>query len=174
MAEKAALRVSTEVRALRIVLIVFLIFYGVFFVGALIGAVTAILIPSMIDVYFRDYLSFLLNFGLAGPVYFYICDCIFRLVGLITNGESFTPSFPRHVRRIAYAVFLLALINAVANALSSLGTGPTAISWTILSGTALRVLHGGLGALLLGFGFLVIARVIEVGVRLQQDQNLTV
>ena len=106
MAEKASLRVSTEIKALRIVLIIFLIFYGVFFVGAIIAAVTAILAPRMIEVYFTDHLSFLLNFGLAGPVYFFICYCIFRLLGLITSGESFTPACPRHVRRIAHAVFV--------------------------------------------------------------------
>jgi hypothetical protein len=42
------------------------------------------------------------------------------------------------------------------------------------SDSIFRLLYGGLTTVLLGFGFLVIARVLEVGVRLQQDQNLTV
>jgi len=168
---KSIPQVRVEVKALRIVLITLLIFYGVLFISALIIAVTASLFPGFIDVYFRDHLSFLLNCGLAGPIYFFICYCIFRLLGLITSGESFSPATPRHIRRIAYAVFILALINAVDNALSS---EPTVFSGAIFLGTMLRILYSGLTTLLLGFGFLVIARVIEVAVRLQQDQNLTV
>jgi len=171
MTGKTISRVWTEVKALRIVLMTLLIFYGVGFIGALITTVTAIVAPGFIDVYFRDHLSFLLEFGLAGPVYFFIGYYIFRLLDLAISGESFNPATPRHVRRIAYAVFILALINAVANALSS---ELTVFSWASFLGTALRLLYGGLTKLLLGFGFLVIARVIEAGVRLQQDQNLTV
>jgi hypothetical protein len=37
-----------------------------------------------------------------------------------------------------------------------------------------RALYSGLSALLVGFGFLVIAKVLEVGVSLKQDQDLTV
>ena len=45
---------------------------------------------------------------------------------------------------------------------------------TLLSKSFVWALCNFLSTLLLGFGFLVIARVIETGVRLQQNQKLTV
>jgi hypothetical protein len=106
---------------------------------------------------------------LPGAVYFFIAYCVFRLISLISRGEPFSPASPRYIRRIGYAVFGLVFINAVVNAISEF-TWPNAQ----VSAAVVRILYSGLSTLLLGFGFLVIARVIETGVRLQQDQNLTV
>ncbi|MGA2361299.1 MAG: DUF2975 domain-containing protein [Candidatus Aminicenantales bacterium] len=176
MAEKMVLGVSPTVKALRIVLITLLILYGLVFISAftIMLTVSPSLVHRASDAGFRLDLRVLLDFGLAGPVYFFICYCIFRLLGSITRGEPFSPASPRHIRGIAYAVFVLVLIHAVGTALSSTGTDPAVFSWALFSETAIRVLYGSLSTMLLGFGFLVIAKVLETGVKLQQDQDLTV
>lgn len=67
------------------------------------------------------------------------------------------------------AVFSLCFINAVVSAINEFASPEVVISEAIIR----FLFNGGLIALLLGFGFLVIAAVLEVGVKLQQEQNLT-
>ena len=109
------------------------------------------------------------NFVLAGLMYFLIGREIYKLIALINRGETFSSDSPRRIRRIAFLIFGLALSGAIGTAI--LVSFPPGEMVSII---VFRVIFGGLGTVLLGFGFLVIAKVIESGVTLQQDQNLTV
>ena len=168
MIGETSLKVRAEVKALRIVLITLLILYGLVFISAIVFIATVFPSFSFSAGFWAD-IRILLDKVLTGAVYFFIAYCIFRLISLISRGEPFSPASPRHIRRIGRAVLALAVINGIVNAISEF-TSPTAL----VSEAVVRILYSSLSTLLLGFGFLVIARVIEAGVRLQQDQNLTV
>lgn len=171
MTGKTVPTVSTEVKALRIVLITLLVLYGVVSVYSVYSL--ARVVPSLVNLPsgtpFLGILSVTCHRVLPGFIYAFIAFNIFKLIGLISHGEPFSPASPRYIRGIGYAVFCLAAARAVVDAINAL-TPPV----NFLSGAVIWDLGSGLSTLLLGFGFLVIARVIEAGVRLQQDQNLTV
>lgn len=164
-------QVRTEVRALGIVLITLLVLYGLVSVVSLVFLVRVF--PSLVHqphgAPFWGSIRVIFDRVLPGAVYFFIAYCVFRLISLISRSEPFSPASPRYIRRIGYAVLGLGFINATVNVISE-------FTWpgVLVSEAVVRILYRGLSTLLLGFGFLVIARVIEVGVRLQQDQNLTV
>jgi hypothetical protein len=164
-------KITPLVRALRVVLITLLILYGLMFSAGAVAFVILVLSPFALKPCpaFWTELKALLDRVLTGPVYFYIAYCIFKLISLISRGEPFSPASPRHIRRIGYAVFGLALLHAAAAAISESGSPVLHYPDFII-----RALYSGLSALLVGFGFLVIAKVLEVGVSLKQDQDLTV
>lgn len=166
MTEKSTMRGVPEVKALSIVLITLLVLYG----GVLVSTTLflATVTPSFSLHPWLEIRVFL-DKVLSGAIYFFIAYNIFKLIGLVSRGEPFSPGSPLYIRRIAYSVFGLGFIAATVSLILELTqTGARLAEATI------RVLYGGLGTVLLAFGFLVIARVLEVGVRLQQDQNLTV
>jgi len=122
---------------------------------------------------FSDSIRFIFDHLGPGMIYFFIAYNIFNLIRLISRGEPFSPASPRYIRRTGYAVLCLAAINAVVNAFSAFPL-PYPAPAGFLSRAVIGMILSGLSTLLLGFGFLVIAKVIEVGVQLQQEQNLTV
>ena len=168
-------RASSEVKALRIVLITLLLLYGVMVAVTLVFM--ARVFPSLVDLPsgfpFMGSIRLIFDRVMPGAIYFFIAYNIFNLISLISRGQPFSPASPRYIRRTGYAVLCLAAINAVVNAFSAFPLDyPPPVGF--LSKAVIGMILDGLSTLLLGFGFLVIARVIEVGVRLQQDQNLTV
>jgi hypothetical protein len=171
MPGKIISRIGTEVKALRIVLITLLILYGLVFISFTFILVRAPSRSVMVTLGVTSWgqMRYLLDKVLVGPIYFFIAYSIFKLIGLISRGECFNPTSPRHIRRIGYGVFCLALFYMMSATIGEFTAPEVNISDSIL-----RLLYGGLTTVLLGFGFLVIARVLEAGVRLQQDQNLTV
>lgn len=171
MTGNSAPQTSAEVKALRIALITMLIIYGLVFISFTFILVRAPSRSAMVTLGVTSWgqIRYLLDKVLVGPIYFFIAYSIFKLIGLISRGECFNPSSPRHIRRIGYGVFCLALFYMMSAAIGEFTAPEVNISDSIF-----RLLYGGLTTLLLGFGFLVIARVLEVGVRLQQDQNMTV
>ncbi|MCX6568082.1 MAG: DUF2975 domain-containing protein [Candidatus Aminicenantes bacterium] len=170
MTEKSILKRS-EVGALRVVLITLLIIYGTILISTF--TFMAKVFPSLLRLPSGppafDLIKFLFDRILPGAAFFFIGFSIFKLINLISRGEPFSPASPRHIRRIACAVFFLAAINVVVNVIS-------VFKWPedFLTKSAVWAICSTLSMLLLGLGFLVIARVLEVGVRIQQDQNLTV
>lgn len=180
MTRKMAPSLGTEVKALRIALIVLLFLYGLVSASALIFLVRvfpaflartpeALTTHSPFVTLFRSHIRISFERVLIGLVYFFIAYCIFKLISLISHGDPFNPASPRIIRRIGWAVLSLAGINAVVQAFAEFIAPNVNVPEIII-----RILYHGLSTLLLGFGFLVIAKVIEIGVRLQQDQNLTV
>lgn len=171
MTDKKTKRVAPVVKALRVVLITLLVLYGLVFISGAIAFVVEVLPPFALKPCpaFWVEVKALLDRVLTGPVYFFIAYSIFKLIALISRGEPFNPASPRHIRRIGYAVFGLALLHAAAAAISQSGSPALYYPDSIF-----RALYGGLSALLVGFGFLVIAKVLEVGVALKHDQDLTV
>jgi hypothetical protein len=170
--DKASPATSIEVKALRIVLIALLILYAAVAFGSAFF-IARVVPQGLATFHSRSFvlgsISVFCDRVVPGLLFFFIAYGIFRLIGSISRGESFSPKSPHYIRMIGYAVFGLFAASAIVDAISSF-TPPVdflsqAIMWFLLS-------H--LGTLLLGFGFLVIAKVLEVGVRLQQDQNLTV
>lgn len=171
MTKNKVLEVAPVVKALRITLITLLALYGVVFFNCallLIRWFPAVKMGTP-DAAFYVWIRVFLGKVLAGPFYLVIGLSIFKLIGLISRGEPFSLSSPRHIRRIGYAIFGLALINATVHAIELL-THP----FVRMPEVIVQVAYSGLATLLLGFGFLVIAKVIEVGVALRQDQNLTI
>jgi hypothetical protein len=83
--------------------------------------------------------------------------------------KEFNPASPRHIRWIGFSVLGLAAIQAGATGIAEL-----AAQDVVVQDSLIHILYGGLSTLLLGFGFLVIAKVLEIGVALKQDQDLTV
>jgi len=173
MPETKALEVAPVVKALRIVLITLLILYGLVFVGGAVAFVVLVLPPFAIKPCpaLWDEIKVVIDKVLTGPAYFYIAFCVFKLIGLISHGQPFSPTCPRHIRRIGYAVFVLALLHAGAAAIGEFNTPGVSVN---VSEAILRILYSGLSTLLVGFGFLVIAKVLEVGAALKQDQDLTI
>jgi hypothetical protein len=171
MTETPNIKVAPVVEALRIVIITLLILYGLVFISGAIAFVVDVLPPFALKPCpaFWVEVKALFDRVLTGPVYFFIAYSIFKLIALISRGEPFSPASPRHIRRIGYAVFGLALLHAVAAAISKNGSPVLPYPDFII-----RALYSGLSVLLVGFGFLVIAKVLEVGVSLKQDQDLTV
>ena len=172
MGEQALSKASIEVKRLRIVLITLLLLYGAVFIGATLyiaGTFRAFLHSDPFHSFFWTEIRVLLDRVLTGPICFFIGYSIFKLIVLASHGEPYSRQSPRHLRRIAFSIFGLGLIGAITSAIVAL-TQP----FVILSDVIVQILYGNLGTVLLGFGFLVIAKVIEVGVRLQQDQNLTI
>ncbi len=171
MKEKIVSRVVPEVKALMIVLITLLILYGAVFIGSI--SFLAFVFPSFIHRFsgaaFWAEIRIFLDKVLTGPIYIFIGYSIFKLIALVSRGEPFSPASPRHIRRIAYSVFGLGLLGAISAAILELIQNGVRVFEALI-----HVLYGGLSTVLLGFGFLVIAKVLEVGVRLQQDQDLTV
>ena len=172
MSAKNVFQVAPVVKALRITLITLLILYGLVFVGSLFFVVSVF--PSFIHsgpphAVFWAEIRVLINKVLTGPIYAVVAYSIFRLVTLISRKDPFNLKSPAHIRRIGYSVFALGALHAIVNAISEWTSPGVRVPEALV-----RVLYDGLGLLLLGFGFLVIAKVIEVGVALKQDQDLTV
>lgn len=171
MTEKTDLKTAADVDVLKIVLIALLVFYAVASVGS--ALVLTRFAPSLLRLPsgtpYLGLISVICDRVLPGVIYIFIAYNVSKLIGCISRGEPFSPVSPRRIRRIAYGVFGLGAASAVVDAVSVF-TPPV----DLLSKAFAWALGRGLSASFLGFGFLVIARVIEAGVRLQQDQNLTV
>jgi hypothetical protein len=172
MSQNNVFKLVPVVKTLRIILFTFLILYSLIFLATVLFLIISFnsLKLGASHAGFWTWIRTFVGRGLSGPIYFFIAYCLFKLIYLIAHSEPFSPSSPRYTRRIAYAVFFLFLINAVTSAIIEFTAAEIVVSEAIF-----RILFpGGLIALLLGFGFLVIAGVLEVGVKLQQEQNLTV
>ena len=117
-------------------------------------------------------LSIFLDGALTCLLYLLVIHQLFRLLGLIKKGDPFNQESPKRIRRIAYYTFGMAAINAVLDSVRTVAMHgfPFPSFWPSLTSFLLR----GTQTVLFGIGILIIAVVLEVGVRLQQDQNLTV
>jgi hypothetical protein len=92
-----------------------------------------------------------------------------KLGRMMSSGQPFDLINPRRIRKIAYGVFAWIPVGIIGEYLLGPVKGPRTW-WDIMS-----LLWQRLFVLaFLGLVILVIAKVFEVGVRLQQDQNLTV
>jgi hypothetical protein len=174
MVTKIASGLGAEVKVLRVVLFMLMAVYWLVVVLSLlfVAKVFPLILEHPSGTSFLNLMGMvrvLFDRVLPGVVYFFIGWGIYRLIALVSHGEPFSSASPRYIRKIGFAVLGLAVVNAVVDALAWLG-------WRMdfLSRGFVWALCNLLSTALLGFGFLVIARVLEVGVRLQQDQNLTV
>ncbi len=174
MATIANSGLGAEVKALRVVLFMLMAVYGLVVVLSLLFV--AKVFPAIMEqpsgtsfLNLMGMVRVLFDRVLPGVVYFFIGWGIYKLITLVSHGESFSPATPRLIRKIGFAVLGLAGVNAVVDALAWL-------TWRMafFSGGFVWALCNLLSTVLLGFGFLVIASVLEVGVRLKQDQDLTV
>lgn len=111
-----------------------------------------------------------------GLIYFWILYHLYRLLIVITKGEPFHAATPGRMRRIAYGAFALVVVRGAVNLAqgwaSSAGSGPF---MDMFKNAFISNLMGeGLRMILLGVGILIMAEVFEAGVRLKQDQDLTI
>ncbi len=174
MATKVDSGLGAEVKALRVVLFVLMAVYGLVVVLSLlfVAKVFPLIMEHPSGTSFLSLMGMvrvLFDRVLPGVVFFFIGWGIYRLIALVSHGEAYSSATPRLIRKIGFAVLGLAGVNAVVDALAWL-------TWRmdLFSGGFVWALCNLLSTALLGFGFLVIARVLEVGVGLKQDQDLTV
>lgn len=115
-------------------------------------------------------LSMWLDVGLTALVSSAALYQLFRLVQRIAKGDPFNPENPRRVRNVAYAVLAISVFNLVFNYVrNGLMRGLTS-EWSF----AASVIIKGTERIFFILGLLIIAKLLETGVRLQQDQNLTI
>jgi hypothetical protein len=174
MSEKQIIKVEPAIKVLWAVLVILLALYGMPSVGSLVfmARVFPSLAHSPYGFPFWGGVKFVFDWLLPGIIYFFIAYYIFKLIRLISRGEPFSSQSPRYIRRIGYAVLWLAAVDAVVNAISVFAT--ITILMDAISKPVFSAIRSILSTLLLGFGFLVIAKVLEVGVSLKHDQDLTV
>jgi hypothetical protein len=174
MSEKPVIKVAPVVKVLRIVLVTLLALYGMGLATFFYAVVRVFpsLINSAYGLPFWGTVKFFFDWFLPGAIYFFVGYNIFRLISLVSRGEPFSVRSPRYIRRIGYAVLCLAGVNALIDITSVFAEITTLV--LAFSKPVVSAVCSVLSTLLLGFGFLVIAKVIEVGVTLKQDQDLTV
>jgi hypothetical protein len=125
----------------------------------------AILIRALID---------FLGYSLIKLLYLLIAYQLFRLLGLIKKGDPFNPESPKRIRSIAYYTFGMVAINAVRELESVLTIAKQGFPYWDFWLNLISFLLKESEIVFFGLGILIIAVVLEVGVRLQQDQSLTV
>ena len=175
MSKEKSLRNRPPVRVFKVLLTVVSLIYAFFFILSLY-TFTQIWGPPFhpeIPRFLIMNLSMFMNSVLTGLLYVVIIYQLIRLLGLIINGEPFNQESPKRIRRIAYCTFGMAAINAVAELTRHITMSSSISSkefWIVIVSFILRAAQ----TVLLGLGILIIAFVLEVGVRLQQDQSLTI
>lgn len=124
MPKEPVFKVVPVVKTLRIVRMALLVLYGLVFIGCvsfLISVLPSFLHRSGEAAFWAEIRVFLAKV-LTAPIYVFIACSIFKLIGLISRGEFFSPAGPRHIRNVGYAVFGLAFITVIA-------TGIHELSW---------------------------------------------
>jgi len=117
-------------------------------------------------------LSMWLDAGLTALISSAALYQLFRLVQRISKGDPFSPDNPRRVRNVAYAVLAISVSNLVFNYVRNSLMRGRGVAWEWwFTGT---VLFKGAERIFFILGLLIIAKLLEIGVRLQQDQNLTI
>jgi len=95
---------------------------------------------------------------------------LFCLVQRIAKGDPFNSENPRRIRNVAYAVLAISLSNLAFHYVrNGLMRGIWSEWWF-----AANVLIRGAERVFFILGLLIIAKLLDTGVRLQQDQNLTI
>ncbi len=94
---------------------------------------------------------------------------IYRLIRSISKNKPFTVENPRRVKRIAFGVLFLALVTLLS----------TVLDYLLLPAAQVKLLLYNLmgvpmWAAFFGLAFLVIARVFEVGLKLNETEKLTI
>jgi len=113
--------------------------------------------------------SFMTNL-LGLLIYFWILYHLERLMRKIRKGNPFDPLNPVLIREVAYGVIAMAIVLAAYYCLNNIFRIRTHFSWLALRSEITQLLW----LALIAAGILVIAKVFEMGVKLQQDQNLTI
>jgi hypothetical protein len=109
---------------------------------------------------------------LSGLLYLAILIQIFRLLGFLSRNDPFHEGNPGRIRRIAFATFGIAAVDVVLSLVRMYASRGFSFQG-IWRGAATALLHGAQTALG-GAAILVIAAVLEAGVKLQREKNLTV
>lgn len=115
------------------------------------------------------HLSMYLDSMLFGLVFLAILYQLYRLVKMIAKRDPFNPENPQRIRGVALGVFGISLVNLVFFVIRFL-TSPF-MSKDSFWGT---LLIRGAERIFFILGLLIVAKVLETGVRMQQEQNLTI
>jgi hypothetical protein len=125
-----------------------------FGIGSLVGTILLFLVSMVI-----------------WAIFLWIVWHLRKLMHSMKEGKTFIPDNPARIRKIGYAVLLWAPIEVI-----FYGSILRSVAWKIkpllsLSGMPLRIF---LEMVFFGLAILVIAEVFDRGVKLQQEQDLTV
>jgi hypothetical protein len=115
-------------------------------------------------------LSMWLNAMLTALFSLVVLYQLFRLVQMIVMGDAFNPTNPRRIRSVAYAVLAISVSNIVFRSLYNYFLHQSQAGWWMVT----NVLIKGTEMAFIILGLLIIAKLLETGVRLQQDHNLTI
>jgi hypothetical protein len=110
---------------------------------------------------FQNILVFLL--------YLVILYHLYRLLAVISRGHPFSGESPRRIRWAGYGMLAITAVNLAADVARSFAL--PGLAWKSFFS---QILGQGFQTILLGVGLLVIAAVFEAGVKMRQDQDLTV
>ncbi len=151
------------------------VFTGLIFIlAAFYGYFVAVSLPRLFHNPWQNLnpwinLSLWLDSIFTGLIFFVILYQLFCLVKMIANGDPFNQENPRRIRIVAYGVFGISISNLVFTGLRSFLT-PWESDWALVK----TILFRGAERVFFILGLLIIAKLLDTGVRLQQDQNLTV
>jgi|GEM_PF-2414446 len=115
-------------------------------------------------------LSMWLNAMLTALFSLVVLYQLFRLVQMIVKGDPFNPANPRRIRAVAYAVLAISVSNIVLRTLYNYFLHQSHADWWM----AMNVLIKGTEMVFIILGLFIIAKLLDTGVRIQQDQNLTI
>jgi hypothetical protein len=117
-------------------------------------------------------LSVFLNGVLTGLLYLAIIYQLYRILALIKKSGPFSGESPKRIRLIAYFTFGMAAVNAIMEFVRyvSIHGFVSRDLWPVMTQFLLRAAQ----TVLFGTGILIVGLVLEVGVSLKQDQDLTV
>jgi hypothetical protein len=177
MANNGPLKSITSVRVVTTLLVAFALLYGAQFIA---------LIPRFLsyfswahhpetEKYFNSGLGAVASLMLSDVLYLLILYQVFRLLLKVGKGDPFDPVNPRRIRKVAYGAFGIAAITLLYEVIMMFVLFKDSYDPNVTTfHKILNVLVRSAQMALFGLGILIIAKILESGVRLQQEQNLTI
>jgi hypothetical protein len=174
MTKEQSLKKLMSVRIVKSLLVAMALLYATQFVA---------LIPMLLDNFPRigrpgnerffisSFAGFLYQ-SLTALLYLMVLLQLFILLRRVAKDGAFDPHNPRRIRWVAYSAFSIAGVTLLYEALLAVKYRDSLAIPTFH--IILSVLVRAAQMALFGLGIIIVAKVLEVGVRLQQDQNLTV
>ncbi len=148
---------------------------ALFYAAGLVGIIFSILhdLPKRVrgaEWSFFGQIANSIGTWLTAFIYLLVLYQLYRLLLKVVKGDPFNPDNPRRIRRVAYGAFAIAAANMIHEVVWILGPFTNMSLWEVLFWAVYRTAQMAL----FGLGILIIAKVLETGVRLQQEQNLTI
>ncbi len=156
------------VRVYEILIGVLALFYFAGFVGILYTLVHDF--PGPAKSRYVNFLAMQLSVLIIAIIYLIVLYQLYRLFVTVVRRDPYNPKNPGRIRIIAYGAFILAAVNMIHELVFLLATYHAPSIWEYIFWAVYRTAQMAL----FGLGILIVAKIHETGVRLQQEQNLTI